>query len=299
MGVIDDLIAKLQGGLYYDKGLAAAANAAQRKAADLQSQYGVGKQNVLGQYDSDQFSINKALDKALVDMGGNYGSKGTLHSSVYVDDQGRTNNAAQEQLSQAALRRSQALSGLESGLQSGQTDILNMLGGAESDAAGRFAAARHQAEQERAQADYNRQMLDFQRQQQAAQTNYYNQSLAQGQQASAAQQAQYNALAAAMKPVNYPTGQSAYPNFGEEPAGNSGQSWADWATGGAVGRAKINRGFTGHDNGYDENKGYGNDGSSFLARLKNPNGMFSGGSQTNSNPQTQNMGPYRPGYNQG
>lgn len=215
MGVIDDLIAKLQGGLYYDKGLAAAANAAQRKAADLQSQYGVGKQNVLGQYDSDQFSINKALDKALVDMGGNYGSKGTLHSSVYVDDQGRTNNAAQEQLSQAALRRSQALSGLETGLQSGQTDILNMLGGAESDAAGRFAAARHQAEQERAQADYNRQMLDFQRQQQAAQTDYYNRSLQQGQQASAAQQAQYNALAAAMKPVTYPTGQSAYPNWGE------------------------------------------------------------------------------------
>lgn len=211
MGAIDELIAKLQKSSYYDGSLAAATNAAQRKAADLQAQYGVGKQNILGQYDSDSYDINKGLDQALHNLTGSYGDKGTIHSSVFVDDQGRTNNAAQDQLAKAALRRTQGLAGLESGLQSGQTDLLNMLGGAESDAASRAAAARHQAQLEFQQQIYQAQQLGLQRQQIADQKGYYQQSMAQQQQQAAAAQQQYSALAAAMKPIQYPTGSYAYP----------------------------------------------------------------------------------------
>lgn len=282
MGAIDDLIARLQKSSYYDKSLAAATNAAQRRAADLQAQYTVGKQNIMGQYDADSYDINKALDQALHNLSGNYGDRGTIHSSVYVDDQGRTNNAAQDQLSKAALRRTQGLAGLESGLQSGQTELLNLLGGEEANAASRAAAARHQAQLEFQEQIFRAQQLGLQRQGIESQKSYYQQSMAAQQQAAAQQQQQYAALTAAMKPIQYPTGQYAYPQQVSQPQqpqqpSGGGRGWVDWATGGAAGRIQDD----------------------FRERLKNPSHTYQGGELKPPGGGINWNNPFQPSYNQG
>lgn len=216
----------LAGQDYYDAQLAAATRAALRQSADIGAAYDVGAGRLQSEFDLSKYNIETQLDDALASLLGDRASKGTLRSSMYLNDQGKAADQAQQLLAQAAAQRTYGLADLAQNQREGITGLLNMLGEQQAGASDRRAAAQHQAMLEQQEAAFRQSQLDYQRQASAQQQDYYRQQMALQQQANAQQQAYYNQ---AMNLIPYPNsgGGMQYPassgnNFIKQGAKNIG-----------------------------------------------------------------------------
>lgn len=210
MGVLEDFIAAMSSSEYYDNSLAAAARNALSTSSDLEAQLKMGKENLLGEYELNKFNIQDALDKALIDLSHQFGGNGLARSTINLDAQSRTNQEAQKQLQEAAFRKTQGIAGLEQGKRSALTELLNSLNTEQANATGRYAASQHQRSLEEQQANYQREMLEMQRQAQANQSSAMRQQAAAQRQMASSQQNYYSKMASMMQPKGNSQGQYSY-----------------------------------------------------------------------------------------